>query len=302
MFDLITIGNVSVDMYFSGDSLTKNGDRFTLAIGGKYMVDHFVTSLGGGAANVAIGAKRAGLSVAIKGVIGDNQFREMTEKYLKSHGIPTSLCRVEKEYQKISSILLSPTGERTVINYETPHEHVLQGKDDMENIIDTKAVYMSNLWRVPLDERKKILSHLHTLGIVTSINLGIRDCRRDLDQIASLLAHADIVIVNTHEFAEMVKTQREQIHFKKSIFTHAPFLKDKLVVVTDGKEGSYAYEQDMVYHSPAHLGGHVVDTTGAGDGYSAGFLASYLVHKDITSAMQAGAKYASSILQKVGAN
>ena len=50
MYDLISIGSISIDMYFQGDSLTNDGTRFNLAIGGKYLVEHFHGGLGGGAA------------------------------------------------------------------------------------------------------------------------------------------------------------------------------------------------------------------------------------------------------------
>ena len=302
MYDLITLGNVSVDMYFSGESLTKHEDRFTLAIGGKYMVDHFAECLGGGAANVAIGVKRTGLKVAIKGVIGDNQFKHIIFDHLKTHQIPTSLCRIEKDYVKISSILLSPSGERTVIHYETPHEHILVTEDDMAQLEGAKSVYMSNLARVPLEERKKILSHLHHQGIQTSINMGITDCRRPTEQIAALLEHADTIIVNTHEFAELAKTPIDQIDFRHNALKNTPYLVNKLVVITDGGNGSYAYRNGVVYYQPAHIVSHIVDTTGAGDGYSAGFLASYIRDQDIQKAMEAGGRYAAHILQKIGAN
>jgi len=60
--------------------------------------------------------KKMGLNTAILGKIGDNQFKEIIQKHLKDNGVSTSLCHVEKNYMKISSILLSPQGERTIIS------------------------------------------------------------------------------------------------------------------------------------------------------------------------------------------
>lgn len=302
MYDLITIGSISVDTYYKGDSLTQEGDRYTLAIGGKYSVDHFYAGLGGGAANVAIGAQCLGLKTAIMGKIGDNQFKALIEKHLKDHNIPSALCQMEKDYTKMSSILLSHTGERTIINYETPHEHILRNDSDLRSLEKTKAIYMSNLWRVPLDERKKILSHVNTKEILAVMNLGIADCRRSVEQLEALLHHVDILIVNTHEFAELVKKPFDELDFKKDITYLFPSLSSKIVVITDGENGSYAYSQGTVFYEPAPSVSKVIDTTGAGDGFSAGFIAGYIKNKDIRSAMHEGAKRSAIIIQKIGAN
>jgi len=302
MYDLITIGNVSIDMYYSGDSFTQKDGRFQLAVGGKYMADHFYSGLGGGAANVAIGIKQKGLSVAIMGKIGKNQFKAIIEKHLKDHDIPLSLCQIEEDYTKISSILLSPEGERTIINYETPHEHILRTDADLAHLDNTKAIYMSNLWRVPLDERKKILSHVFHKNILTAINLGIADCRRSIEQLEALLEHVKILIVNTHEFAESVKKPIEQIDFKKDIVHLFPSLASKIVVITDGEKGAYAYATGNVFYEAAPEVTKVRDTTGAGDGFSAGFLSGYLTKNDIQAALHEGAKRSAIIIQKIGAN
>jgi sugar/nucleoside kinase (ribokinase family) len=304
MYDLISIGSISVDMYFKGDSLTQDGTRFNLAMGGKYQVEHFHAGLGGGAANVAIGVQKHHYKTAVLGKIGNNQFKELILKHLKIHGVSSALCQEEDEYMKISSILLAPSGERTIIHYETPHEHIIRSVNDLKNIDNAKIIYMSNLWRVPLEERKQILSHAMSRKIVTIVNLGIADCRRPVTQIESLLHHVNVLIVNTHEFAEIVKKPIEEIIFKKDVTDLMPFLKTKIVVVTDGKNGSYAYLYGKVIHEEAVLvpALKVLDTTGAGDAFSAGFIAGYLEKETIEHALHMGSKHGAHIVQKIGAN
>ena len=203
MYDLITIGSISIDMFYQGSSLTMKDGRFALAVGGKYLVDSFYSGLGGGAANVAIGVAHHGFKTAIMGKIGENQFKTLIEKHLSDHGISSSLCQTEKEYMKISSILLSPSEERTIINFETPHEHILRSDEDLTRMENAKVVYLANLPRVSLEERKRILSHLFQKKILIVANFGIADCRRPIEQIESLLHHVNILIINTHEFANL---------------------------------------------------------------------------------------------------
>src|SRR3989344_2782970 len=98
MFDLISIGNISIDLYFKGNSLTFKEDRFQLAIGGKYFADHFYTGVGGGGVNVAAGATKLGLHTAILGTIGENPFKKIVLRLLEDQKIATNLCNYESDY------------------------------------------------------------------------------------------------------------------------------------------------------------------------------------------------------------
>ncbi len=302
MIDLIAIGNISIDFYFQGETLTKTRDRFTLAIGGKYLTDYFYETLGGGGANVAIGVSRHGFKSAIIGAIGNNQFKDIIKKHLHDHSISDEFCVHKDNYMKISSILLSPSGERTIINYETPHEHIFESKEDLNHLTKTGLVYMSNLPRVPLEERIHVLSFLKQHDIKIALNFGIKDCRRPFHQILPLITKANYLILNAHEFCELTKHSYEAVDFKKDIrkYIHADY--DMTLIITDGKKGSYGYVGDKVVHVKAVVPSKVVDTTGAGDGFTAGFLSGILKQKTVPEAMELGAQYASKIIEKVGAN
>lgn len=303
MYDLIAIGNISIDLYFQGETLTNRGKRFSLAIGGKYNADYFYESLGGGGANVAIGASRHGLTTAIMAKIGNNQFKDMILKHLQEHHVSDKLCSYKDEYLKISSILLSPSGERTIVNYETPHEHIFESEGELEKLKLAKMVYVSNLPRVPLEERNHMMSFLNKNSIPVVLNLGIKDCRRPSHQIIPMLHKTDILILNSHEFCEMIKHSYDAIDFKKDVRKYIDVLFNKKLIVTDGEKGSYAYWDKNIYHMQAIPAKKVVDTTGAGDGFTAGFISGYLKQNgDIAKAMEVGAKYAVKIIEKVGAS
>lgn len=289
-------------MYYQGDSLTQKDDRFALALGGKYLVDHFYSGLGGGAANVAVGVEHHGFNTAIVGKIGKNQFKKMILEHLENNKITDKYCQFEDDYMKISSILLAKNGERTILHYETPHEHILRTDEDLEAFKNARIVYMSNLWRVPLAERQRILAYAKKHGVKTIVNLGIADCRRTAEQIDALLQHVDILIVNTHECAELLKIPFEQVDWKSTIKSKLANFEDKELIVTDGAKGSYWYSNEAVLHVKAVPAERVLDTTGAGDGYTAGFISGYLEKKDIEYAMRVGAKHAAKIVQKIGAN
>jgi len=303
MYDLISIGNISIDLFFQGESLTHTGNRFNLALGGKYLVDHFYEALGGGGANVAIGATIHGLKSAIIGVIGNNQFRPLILEHLKDHDVSSEFCSYKDGYQKISSILLSPSGERTIINYETPHEHIFENTRDLLHLKNAKMIYMSNLPRVSLQERMHVLSYLHANGIPVMLNLGIKDCRRSIHQILPLISRSGMLIVNAHEFSELIKQTYDRIDFNRDVRRYVHSSYDSLLIVTDGDKGSYCYYGDKVYYMRAYPVKKMLDTTGAGDAYTSGFISGYFKHEgDIAKAMETGAHYAAKIIEKIGAN
>lgn len=303
MFDLITIGNISIDIFFQGDSLTFKDDRFQLALGGKYFVDRVIESVGGGGANVAIGASKNGLKTAVLGKIGNNPFKKIVLEKLRAFDVSTKLCQFKNDYSNISTILLSKKGERTIIHYSSPHQKIIENKQDWHKLKETRAVYLGNLPDVSLTEKLEVLSFLRKNKILTIVNLGVNDCRRPKDQLKKMLDHVDVLIVNNHEFAEIVKAPVGDIRFSDDVIDwYVPYLRDNIVVVTAGKLGSYLYYLGKNHHEkPAQID-RIADTTGAGDAYCAGFISEYLRSKDLIQSMKNGSKYACKILAKVGSN
>src|SRR5574340_1140715 len=95
MYDLVSVGSISIDLFYKGDSLTFHDSRFQLAIGGKYVADSFNVSLGGGGANVALGASHLGLKTAVLAKIGNNLFKSIILKKMEDHNVSYKLCDFE---------------------------------------------------------------------------------------------------------------------------------------------------------------------------------------------------------------
>lgn len=304
MYDLICIGTVSIDLYYKGDSLTHDNNRFELAMGGKYYADHFSEGLGGGGANVAIGVAKEKFKVALLAKIGNNPFKQMICDKLDSANIHhKDFCQIADDYINISSILLNDSGEKTIINYRTPHQHVIHEQDSYDFLKKAKAIYMANLSKVALTERISVLRKAKKAGVTTFANLNVTDCRRPIEQIEQFLEYVDVFIINSHECADICKTPYQIMDFHDNIIDRfAPFRNDRLLIITDGKKGSFGYKNGKVYYQEAVHVTKVLDTTGAGDAYTAGFIASYLQDGFVKKAMKSGALYATNILTRIGAN
>lgn len=300
MYDLICVGNISIDLYYKGKSFTRNKDRFQLAIGGKYYADYFHEDIGGGGVNVASGVAKLGLRTAVFGKVGNNSFKDVIFKKLADKKVSTEFCQIEDDYYKISTILLTENGERTILHYETPSQ-MLKEFLMHKNLKKAKNIYFSPLEHLDLYEKKQMINYLKGDRTLTFVNLSALDCRRPIKELTSFFSALDVLIINTHEFSELVKKPYEKIDFK-NLEIKLPYLKDRILIITDAEKGSYAYFKDIRFYQEAIRPKKIVNTTGCGDAYTAGFIAQFIKSDNIESSMFAGAKYAALKLARIGAN
>ncbi len=298
MYDLVCVGNVSVDIYFSGKNLTQLDGRYHLAIGGKYYVDFFYEDIGGGAVNVAAGVSKLGLRPVIFGKVGHNSYKELILKKLADKKISTEFCDFQDDYYKVSAILITEKGERTIINYETP-AHLLRSFYLNEDLKKAKNIYFSPLPNLDLKTKKKIISYLKGDQTLTFVNLSSVDCQKGISELKEIFDGLDVLLVNSHEFSLLIKKDYQKIDFK-NLKIKLPYLKERVVIITDGEKGSYGYLKDKFYYQEAYRPKKIVDTTGCGDAYTAGFIAQYIKTGNIALSMQKGAEMAKKKLERMG--
>lgn len=300
MYDLISVGNIAIDLYYKGKTLTNSDGRFQLAIGGKYHADYFHVDIGGGGCNVAVGVAKHGFKTAVFARIGNNNFKETILNRLKQKNVSSEFCQFEENYNIISSILLTETGERTIISYDTPG-HLVKKFFLHDQLKKAKNIYISSLTNVSLEDKIEIITYLKGDQTLTFVNLSIIDCRREPEVLYKIFDSLDVLIINAHEYSELIKKSYKDINFKNLELT-LPYLKNRILIVTDAEKGSFGYFKNEKYFQEAVKPEKIVDTTGAGDAYTAGFISQYLKSKDISSSMESGAKYATEKLGRIGAN
>lgn len=300
MYDLISIGNITVDLFYKGSSFTQSENRFNLAIGGKYVAEDFYECLGGGGANVAANVASRGLSTAVLGKVGLNVFKQFIIQKLLQKSVSIEYLQYDEDFINISSILLTESGERTIINYPTANEEIYLSDNMKRNIINTKMAYLGNLPDISVSQRIELLTLFSDKKVPIAINLGVKDCRSDLKEIMPLISLANIFILNTHEYADLIKKPLEKINFRDDCAGEISFGK-KCLIITDGEKGSYGYEKGNFFYQEALVPPKIIDTTGAGDAYTAGFLAGLIKEKSTKESMLQGAEYAKLIMGKVGA-
>lgn len=305
MYDLICVGTTTVDLYFKGQSLHHDTSQFHLNVGGKYFTDFFYEGVGGGATNVAIGASKLGLRTALISEIGENPFKRVIYEKLDLAGVSRNHCIISHGYYNCSTVLLTELGEKTIINYRTHKSSLLHLLPDETLMSKVKALYLGNTAHIRESYRARLLKYAKSFGITTFVTLGAEDCRKNHTLIDDILKYTDVLLINSHECADLLRVPFTEIEWNNSIrLIASDLILPPLVVITNGADGSYGYAELRVLRQHAAYVPKIVDTTGAGDGYTAGFISGYLKTggRDIIASMKSGTHYASVKLQHLGAN
>ena len=203
--------------------------------------------------------------------------------------LPTGCC----------NILVSPDGERTMATHIGIGSQ-LQPDEVSENILDNiDQMYMeSYLWDHELTKKtlKKFGDIAKSKNIEISLSLSDPFCvDRHRDELNNFIKeNVNLVFCNFDE-AKMF-SQSETMADVSSFFNDY----GKKIVMTSGAEGAYFFYNDDVSHQPSKKIENVIDTTGAGDNFAAGFLDFYLSGKSVDEALINGNTRAVEVIQQLG--
>jgi ribokinase len=302
MIEVLSIGSLTLDLFFQDSSLTLKKNRFNLALGGKYVVGGFNQGIGGGGGNVAVGLSRAGLKAALWAQIGQGGVSMLITHQLKEEGVVTDYLAIEEEFANVSAILLSTGGERTIINHRSGENKLILLPKHRQLLEQVKAVYLGNLPEVPLELRVEILSRAKQNKKTTFLNLGVKDCRRHLRRNRPLLEVVDYFIINRYELADLLtmmpnELMPSRVNYQKRLFPNS----ETVLVITDGEFGSYGQTKDTIIHQLAYKVPKVIDATGAGDAFTSGFISAVLSGFSLKDSLRCGARNSSSVISKVNA-
>lgn len=298
----MSVGSLTLDLFFQDKSLTIKKNRFNLALGGKYVVNDFNQGIGGGGGNVAVGLSRAGLQTALWAQIGSGGVSLLIKSKLIEEKVEIKALEQAANFSNISIILLSEKGERTIINHRS-HRLELSFNRTVQTLIkDAQALFLGNLPELSLELRQQILEYAKKHGLTTFLNLGVKDCRLRLKALKNLLTFVDYMIINRYELADILNIPASEvmpniINYQPQIFKNS----QTVLIVTDGEFGSYAQTFNQINFQRAYKVPRVVDATGAGDAFTSGFISGIMYKYKLPRCLMSGAKNAASIIQKINA-
>lgn len=299
MFDLITIGDPTLDTFIIIDEKSaklqcniKNEEcLLCLNYADKIPFEKTEQSVGGNAANLAVGCKKFGLNTAIVADIGDDINGAVIKEELEKNKVNTDLLKILPNHQTRYSIVLNYQSERTILSYHTKHQYSLT------KLPKTKWIYYSSLGNGFDKIQNKLEEYLiKNPEIKLVINPGSYQIKHGLDKIKKLFSRTEILFVNKEEAQKLTKTKKDIPELLKILHK----IGIKIVVITNGKKGSFVFDGKNQYFMPIYPLKPIA-LTGAGDAYASGFLSVIIKNKTIPEAMCWGTANAGSVTQKIGA-
>lgn len=296
---ILIIGSAVVDLIFQGEifSKRKERNRLSLAYGGKYVVDNLYQAFGGGGANVAVSLARQGVEVYLWTKVARDHFGRLILNNLKKEGIKLDLVEESLEVSPLSAILLDKEGFRTIVNYRAGGDQLVFTPKVKEILDKCHWLALFSLPRWPKEEKLKVLKSAKLRGLKVFLSLHADEYRKGLTWVKDYFQYCEILDLNVYELAAIFDKSVEKLNFKENF---SQKLGIPLVIVTHDKKGSHLYTQDKIFHQQA-LPCKRVDTTGAGDAFSAGFLGKYFKTDDWEQAMKFAAQNAKAEIEVIGA-
>jgi len=303
-FDVLAVGDVVTDCFIrllddqAQASKDEDGKWLTIPFGVKIPFDYAEEIQAvGNASNAAVCLSRLGLeSGFVTNVGGDQQGRDIIAS-LDKDGVDTRFVRVNPSHKSNYHYVLWYKEERTILikheeyNYHWPHFRPSEIPE---------WIYFSSISKHALDMHDDIADWLAKHPEVKmAFQPGTFQIDMGAKRLAKLYQHTEVLIVNREEATEISGGKHEDLH---DLLDKLHDLGPKIVVITDGPDGAYASDGDMRLKMPSYPDPKPpFDRTGAGDAFSATFVAALMKGSNIEGALQWGPINSMSVVQYVGA-
>jgi fructokinase len=255
------------------------------------------TIAGGSVANSIVGLSQLGNSVSFIGKVNNDELGNKYEKSLtnekvkycypkKEEAIPTGTCL----------ILITPDSERTMCTFLGIAGKISDKDIDENSVKNSELIFLEGyLWDE--GDPKKAFDKAINISKKTAMSLSDLFCvERHKKSFFDLVNNKlDITFANEQEIFSLInkKNFNDVISFGKKL--------GKLLVITRGEKGSVAIQKNEVFECDSKKNLKIVDLTGAGDLFAAGFLHGYINNLSIKESLEKGTEMSSKIIQKIGA-
>jgi ribokinase len=260
MLDVLVVGDANPDLVLRGDVHPRFGQEEQLLSAADLV-------LGGSAAITAAGCARLGMRTALLANVGDDTFGAVTRERLAARGVALDFVQTLPDVPTGVSVILSAPADRAILTLPgaIPTLRPEQVTDAL--LAQARHVHVSSLFLQPglAAGLAGVFARARALGVTTSLDTNWDPSGR-WASIAQILAVTDVFLPNT---AELLAVTGES-----DVDTAAAMLvgTGTTVVLKDGARGARAWWPGGGSAAPG-LPVTVVDTTGAGDSFNAGFLA-----------------------------
>ena len=298
MFDIITVGSATVDVFvhtvkeFTRLTSVKKEHDVCYPIGGKILIDQLTFDTGGAGTNTAVAFSRLGLKTGWLGKLGDDSNSKHILDVMKKEKV-NFLGTFGSGHTGYSVIIVGLLNDRTILTHKGINDSLKINEINFSKL-KTRWFYFGSM----LGESFKTLCALAEFAkkknIPYAFNPSTYLAKQGYSALKDIIDGCSIIVLNRQE-AELLTHTSYISKMLETLQRHA-----KTVVITDGKQGAFAYNgKQRLKLWTRNV--RVVETTGAGDAFAAGVTSGLMKDKPLDLALKLGLAEAESVLQHIGA-
>lgn len=277
---VLVAGDANLDLVLRGDVEPRFGQV-------EQLLDSADLVLGSSAGICATGLARLGVATALVAAVGDDHLGERTRRLLADEGVDTSGLVLSSAATGLSVILTGPT-DRAILTFAGAITRLTSSDVDAALVRPTPThLHVASFFLVPdfAHGLATVLRDARARGVTTSLDPNWDPAQR-WDGLVDCLPHVDVLLPNTAEclaLAGLLGPSTDDLDEAGTrLATVVP-----VVAVKDGAAGGRVFAGDRRLATPT-LAVAVVDTTGAGDSFDAGFLAAWTEGRSLDECLRWG--------------
>ena len=255
------------------------------------------TVSGGSVANSIVGISQLGDQVGFIGKVSDDDFGVKYEEGLKNENVEYFYTKKKEELPTGTClILVTPDSERTMCTFLGTAGKINEKDVNIDAIKKSELIFLEGyLW----DEGEPKKAFDKAINNANKVAMSLSDLfcvKRHKPHFLNLVKNKlDVTFANEQEIISLIEAKNfdEVINFAKQL--------NKLLIVTRGEKGAIAVNGRNVIEYDAQKNLKIVDLTGAGDLFAAGFLHSYINKFSMKECLKKGTEMSSKVIQQIGA-
>lgn len=337
---VITFGGVTRDIfihYENAQTLEWSSKQeiksfLLLQEGAKVEISSIEYSTGGGATNSATSFKRLGFDVTTIIKVGNDEQGRAILAELQHESINIDVCTTTPIPTGMSYIIPAADGDNIVLAFRGANAHIEKNEFPFAALNNSNCLYVTSLSGKSSQLLLPVTKYAKEHGVFVANNPGISQLSSGIETLKTSLPYIDVLILNRSEAEQFMNSfsktiapdaqkptqitsndnktypkllatpwQCEDICFSlMQYFKTVEQLGPKTIVVTDGAEGVYVYNNNIIYYHPS-LPVTLINTLGAGDAFGSCFVASLVQKNSIEQAIMRGLLNSISVISHIGA-
>jgi sugar/nucleoside kinase (ribokinase family) len=255
------------------------------------------TVSGGSVANSIVGLSQLGDKVGFIGKVSDDEFGSKYEEGLKKEKVEYFYSKNKEELPTGTClILVTPDSERTMCTFLGTAGKINENDVSSDAIKKSEMIFLEGyLW----DEGEPKKAFDKAINNANKVAMSLSDLfcvDRHKPHFLNLVKNKlDITFANEQEITSLIEAKnfKEVVDFSKQL--------NKLMIVTRGEKGAVAVNGDEVVEIDVQKNLKIIDLTGAGDLFAAGFLHGYINKLSTKECLKKGTEMSSKVIQQIGA-